>query len=279
MVIHSTHDSIVSHTYTTIGGYIPKMILFGCWWLYNSGHHGNWYSSCSWCDSRHDLCSNPLFATQAVLYSPIFQQAAMRSLHTNGGLETAAHQRTPHLHIFMLRRGSIIRFLKLPPVMVLWFSNQYRTGKNSSIATSTDSTHKQRLCTGYSYLHGVAGGTGYFSHYIRQWNFANGNTSTLANPPPRYMQQQVNYTVDLIVHWTAPVVLIQYRLLLRLMLFLLWMRADTWSVKEPAERVQATGADSYSWTPSTGLEFNKLRQPGSESWYQHHLFCYRNYRS
>lgn len=255
----ATHDSIVSHTYTTIGGYIPKMILSdaaGCTVAITGTDtvhvHGviadMTFAPPIVCDAGSVIFTNTSTGSDAI--------TAYEWRFGDGGTSTNASPShfyaSPGLYYPFLKvttgYGCSDSVTSTVPVKIV-ASPQAQIARTNNGCVPVTVTFTGSL---------VVPDT---SAITWQWNFANGNTSTLANPPAQIYATAGNYTVDLIATNstgcadTVQVVVEAYAIPA------VNAGADTLICKGTGRTIQATGADSYSWTPSTGLSCTNCANP------------------
>lgn len=96
--------------------------------------------------------------------------------------------------------------------------------------------------------------------YMWDWNMGNGNTSTIQNPTTVY-QSYLPFTVTLKVSTTNGCVSPLVSKTFSIKKVIVDAGRDTSIAKGQPLQLQATGASTYTWTPSTGLNNNTIANP------------------
>lgn len=103
------------------------------------------------------------------------------------------------------------------------------------------------------------------------WNFNNGNTSTLQNPPAQLYNSAGQYTTQLIATNSSGCEGIVSEIIDAYAIPMVNAGTDIWICKGAGATLQATGTNSYSWSPATGLNCtncdNPVASPDSSSYY------------
>jgi gliding motility-associated-like protein len=257
----ATSDSIVSHTYTYPGRYVPKMILIdqsGCQ-VPIIGNDSITVSSIT----NHFTFNNKLLCDSGIVSfidsCVITAGDAIASYHWNfGDGNTFNGQNPAHVYaqtgIFYpelitlsqagctdtLRSAIPVKIVASPRVNIL------STGNGCSPLTAT--FNSQLIVPDTSVIRW-------------QWDFANGNTSTSANPTAQQYSNAGTYTIILtgtnssgcsdsasstIESYAIPVVS---------------AGADFILCKGSDKPIEASGAETYVWAPSTGLSCTNCATP------------------
>lgn len=249
----TTSDSVISHTYTYPGRYIPKMILIdqtGCQ-VPITGNDSITVSSIS----NNFSFDNKLLCDSGVVSfsdsSIITPGDAITSYHWNFGDGNSSAEQNPvygytqtgifYPELITTSQMGCTDTFRLPVPLRIVASPKVTITSSGNGCTPLSATFSSRLAVPDT------------SIITWQWNFANGNTSSAANPGAQNYTSPGVYTVTLIgtnstgCKDTASASIESYAIPV------VSAGDDLILCKGGSKTIEATGADTYSWSPSTGL--------------------------
>jgi gliding motility-associated-like protein len=98
-----------------------------------------------------------------------------------------------------------------------------------------------------------------------QWDFANGNTSSSATPAAQNYTTAGQYTISLIATNSSGCKDTATKLVEAYAIPLVNVGSDFILCKGTSKTIQATGADTYSWSPATALSCNNCATPSTST--------------
>ena len=257
----TTNDSILSHTYTHPGRYVPKMILIdqtGCQ-VPITGHDSITVSSITNYFSFNTklLCDSGIVSfTDSSIITP---GDAISSYQWNFGDGNTSTNQNPAYSYY----STGIFYPELVTVSLMGCTDTLRSAVPIRIVASPK-TNILSTGNGCSPLNVTFSGqlaVPDTSVINWQWNFANGNTSTVANPVAQQYTNAGSYIVTLSATNssgctdTTSVTVESYAIPV------INAGADFVLCKGSDKTMQATGASTYSWTPATGLSCTNCASP------------------
>lgn len=255
----ATNDSVVSHTYNIIGNYIPKMILIdaaGCTVAITGPDtikiHG----------IRAAFNFNPPVVCDAGSVQFTSTSSSSDGVSTyawdfgDGSTSTAASPLhfygTPGLYFPSLKVtsgfGCVDSMHSSIPVKIV-ASPQAQLSQTANGCTPVTVTFNGSM---------VVADT---SALMWQWSFGNGNTSAVMNPPAQTYTVAGTYPVQLLVTNSTGCVDTVLTNVQSFAIPNVNAGADTLICKGTGRTITATGAATYTWTPSTGLSCTNCASP------------------
>jgi gliding motility-associated-like protein len=256
---NSTTDSIVSHTYTNIGVYVPKMILVdagGC----QVPITGLDTIVVNGVDAKFGLTSNTICDAGFINFTDSSQSNDVITSYEwdfgDGAISTAqnpvhyyaaAGQYFPKL-IVRTQSGCADTVTNIAPVKIVASPQAAITASPAGCAPLTATFNAGLLVADTSAM-------------AWNWNLGNGNTSTLQNPPPQLYNNPTTYTIQLVATNSSGCADTVTQTIDAYVVPVVQAGADTMICKGVGTTLVASGATNYTWSPSTGLSCTNCPNP------------------
>ncbi len=256
---NSTTDSIVSHTYTNIGVYVPKMILVdagGC----QVPITGPDTIRVNGVDARFGLTSTTLCDAGFVTFTDSSNSNDVITGYTwdFGDGITSTNQNPVHYYaapgqyfpklIVRTQSGCVDTAYNIAPVKIVASPQAAITATPPGCAPLTATFTGGLLVADTSAM-------------SWSWNFGNGNTSTLQNPPPQLYTNPTTYTIQLIATNSTGCIDTVTQTIDAHIVPVVNAGADTLICKGVGTTLVASGATNYTWSPATGLSCTNCPNP------------------
>ena len=255
----STTDSVISHTYTTPGNYVPKMILLdagGCVVAITGSDTihvydvtaGIGFNSQTFCNTGTVQFNSTTVSNDQVLsYNWDFADGTTSTLQNPTHTYNTAGIYYPTLNV-TTQSGCTDSIISIIPVKIV-------SAPQALINQSTNG------CIPVSVTFNGALSVADTSALNWQWNFGNGHTSTLQNPPAEIYSVAGNFPVSLLVTNSSGCMDTVLSSVSAFSLPTVSAGVDTMICKGIGRTLIATGAANYTWTPSTGLSCTNCANP------------------
>ncbi|MBK7433976.1 MAG: PKD domain-containing protein [Chitinophagaceae bacterium] len=257
--ILNTTDSVINYTYTLLGNYIPKMILVdsnGCQvpivgsdTIHVLGVDAAFnFNTQSICDAGTVSFTDQSTGNDLITgYRWEFGDGNNSSLQNPSHFYTAPGMYYPRLIVNTQSGCSDTLTAPLPVKIVA--------------SPQADFTHSGNGCAPLS-----ASFTGQLivpdsSVISWNWDLGNGNTSTLQNPPAQVYTNPAIYNIQLIATNSTGCKDTVRKTINAFLVPTINAGADTLICRGRGITIQASGADQYTWTPSTGLSCSNCPNP------------------
>lgn len=255
----ATGDSIISHTYSIVGSYIPKMILIdagGCTVAINGSDtifiHGVQagfnFTPPVLCDAGSVQFTNTSASSDAI--------TGYQWNFGDGGTSTSANP----LHAYT---APGIYYPSLKVTTSFGCSDSLRSTVPVKVVASPQAqiTRTPDACTPVTITFTGSLMVADTSAVTWLWNFGNGNTSTVTNPPAQLYSIAGTYPVNLFATNSSGCVDTVTTTVHSFPLPDVNAGADTLICKGTGRTLHATGAVSYVWSPATGLSCTTCANP------------------
>lgn len=257
--IFNTGDSVVSHTYTTLGAYVPKMILIdsgGCQvpitgpdTIRVKGVDANFNLSLqTLCDSGFVNFSDSSISNEGIVsYNWNFGDGS------SSGLQNPIHHyATPGLFfpkLLVTTQTGCKDSIQYPaPVKIVASPQADFSNSPNGCAPLTATFNGNLLIADTSAISWL-------------WNFGNGNTSTLQNPPSQIFTTAGAYPVQLIATNSSGCKDTIIKTLDAFLVPTINAGLDTMICKGTGINLNASGANNYTWSPAAGLSCINCANP------------------
>jgi gliding motility-associated-like protein len=257
--ISPTNDSIVTYTYREFGNYVPKMILIdagGCQvpitgldTIHVKGVVANFgFLSPTLCDKGSVAFSDSSKTNDVISgYQWDFGDGGTSTQQNPTHFYTAPGLYFPQL-IVTTQSGCTDTVIRQTPVKIVASPQADIINTPNGCAPLTVTFNGSLLVADTSAV-------------TWSWDLGNGNTSTLQNPPAQLYTNPTTYNIQLIVtnssgcKDTVPRIIEAYRVPV------VNAGNDIMVCRGSGIPLLASGADNYTWTPSTGLSCNNCPNP------------------
>ncbi|GAB2834247.1 PKD domain-containing protein [Ferruginibacter profundus] len=255
----STLDSVMSHTYAIPGIYVPKMILVdpgGCVvpilgpdTIIVNGVAANFgFINHNYCDAASIAFSDSSISNDVITsYAWDFGDG-----HTSVLQNPTHFYSTPGLYfpqLIVTTQSGCADTLKNPAPVRIVASPQASIGSTGNgCAPLTVSFRGQLLIPDTSAIQW-------------HWNFGNGNTSLIQNPPSQIYTTAGTYNARLIAINSSGCADTITKTIDAFVVPIVDAGADTLVCRGNSISLNATGAASYTWTPATGLSCTNCARP------------------
>jgi gliding motility-associated-like protein len=254
---HSGTDTLYSHTYTTVGNYLPKLLLkdnAGCVvpltgqdtirvHQFNSSIS---YNNSPICDSGNVQFNSTSLTDIPAIYSWNFGDGT-----TSTEVNPTHFYNTPGVYTPLLTLTSTLGCTSIS-------SNS----NTVSIVASPNGAIQQSAngCEGLTVtFNGSNSGTDNNVNWL--WSFGNGNTFTGINPAAQQYPQAGTYNISAALRNQAGCTRTLQSLVEVYPMPTTDAGNDTYVCEGLGRQLQATGADTYTWTPAAGLSCNNCSNP------------------
>jgi gliding motility-associated-like protein len=256
---NSTPDSVVSHTYTNPGVYVPKMILVdaaGCQvpitgpdTIRVSGVSARFgLTATTICNAGFVNFTDSSVSNDAIVsYTWDFGDGTTSTSQNPIHYYAVAGQYFPKLVVRTLG-GCVDTATNIAPVKIVASPQAGITATPPGCAPLT-ATFNGGL---------VVADTSAMSW---NWNFGNGNTSTLQNPPPQLYTNPTTYTIQLVATNSSGCKDTVTQTIDAYVVPAVNAGADTIICKGIGTTLNATGATNYTWSPALGLSCTNCASP------------------
>ena len=255
----ATNDSIISHTYTIVGSYIPKMILIdagGCTVAITGPDTIRIHGVKAGFNFTPPLICN---SGTAQFTSTSTSNDVISSYAWDFGDATTSTATNP-AH-FYSSPGLYYPKLKVTTSFGCTDSLQAIIPVKIVASPQAQLTQTANGCTPVTITFAGSLSVADTSALTWQWSFGNGNTSALINPPEQVYSVAGTYPVKLLVTNSSGC---KDTVLTSVQAFALPVvnaGVDTLICKGTGRTLHASGAVSYAWTPSTGLSCTNCASP------------------
>lgn len=255
----ATTDSIVSYTYTIPGIYVPKMILVdpnGCLvpitgpdTIVVNGVKANFgFVNQNYCDAASISFSDSSLSNDIIAsYEWNFGDGTTSTLQNPVHFYAAPGVYTPQL-IVTTQSGCTDTLKSTAPVKIT-ASPKAELIKTANGCTPLTVNFNGRLLVPDT------------SVITWQWNFGNGNTSNLQNPPAQVYTTSGNYPVQLTAANSSGCTAVINTTVDAFIVPVIDAGLDTLVCRGKGTTLSATGAVTYNWSPSTGLSCSTCANP------------------
>ncbi len=256
---NSTTDSVVSHTYTNIGVYVPKMILVdagGCQVpvtgldtiVVNGVDASFKLNTSTFCDAGFVTFTDSSQSNDVITgYTWDFGDGITSTVQNPVHYYAAPGQYFPKL-IVRTQSGCVDTAANIAPVKIIASPQAAITATPPGCAPLTASFNAGLLVADTSAINW-------------SWNFGNGNTSTLQNPPPQLYNTPTTYTIQLIATNSSGCIDTVTQTIDAFIVPVVSAGADTLICKGVGTTLVASGATNYTWTPTIGLSCTNCPNP------------------
>jgi gliding motility-associated-like protein len=257
--INSTPDSVVSHTYTTPGVYVPKMILVdagGCQvpitgldTIRVNGVDARFgLTSNTVCDAGFVNFSDSSASNEAIVgYTWDFGDGITSTSQNPVHYYAVAGQYFPRL-IVRTQSGCVDTATNIAPVKIVASPQAAINATPPGCAPLTATFNGALLVADTSAM-------------SWNWNFGNGNTSTLQNPLPQLYSNPTTYNIQLIATNSSGCKDTVTQTIDAYVVPVVNAGVDTMICKGIGITVTATGATNYTWSPAIGLSCTNCANP------------------
>jgi gliding motility-associated-like protein len=256
---NSTTDSAVTYTYTRPGKYLPRMILVdsaGCVVpilgpdsITVNGVNANFgFVNKRFCDNEPVAFIDSSFSTENIAsYAWTFGDGNTSALQNPSHLFAANGIYTPQL-IVTTQTGCKDTIVSQVPIKII-ATPQAIIGSTPDGCTELNVTFNGSLAAPDT------------SAIQWNWNFGNGNSSTLQNPPTQLYNVAGAYPISLIVSNSTGCKDTVNTTVRAFAIPKIDAGVDTTVCRGKSISIRAVGAASYSWTPTTGLSCSTCANP------------------
>ncbi len=256
---NTTPDSVVSHTYTTPGSYLPKMILVdpaGCQvpitgpdTIFVRGAVAKFVLTDSvFCDAALVNFTDLSFGNDTIIaYQWNFGDGGTSSLQNPVHFYASAGLYNPQL-IIRTQSGCTDTVSNPVPVKIVPSPQTAISASPPGCAPLTATFNGSLLAVDTSAINW-------------SWNFGNGNTSVLQNPPPQLYTTAGSYNIQLIATNSSGCRDTVTQIINAYIVPVVTAGADTFICKGTGTTITATGAANYAWTPAAGLSCTNCANP------------------
>ena len=257
--IYNTTDSVISYTYTLLGNYLPKMILVdssGCQvpitgsdTIHVKGVDAAFdFSTQAICDAGPVSFTDLSNANDPITsYAWTFGDGNISASQNPTHIYAAPGIYTPTLIVQTLSGCSDTVIAPVPVKIVASPQADFMSSGNGC-APLTANFNGQLLVPDTSVV-------------SWNWNLGNGNTSTLQIPPAQIYNPAGNYTVQLIVINSTGCRDTVIKNINAFLVPVVSAGLDTLICKGSGTTLSATGADTYLWSPPSGLSCTNCANP------------------
>lgn len=256
---NSTTDSIVSHTYTIPGIYVPKMILVdpgGCVvpisgpdTIVVNGVNANFgFINNTYCDAASINFSDSSFSNEVITnYEWSFGDGNSSQLQNPTHAYNAPGLYYPEL-IVTTQSGCKDTIQSPAPVKIVASPQAAIASTGNGCAPLTVNFNGQLIIPDTSVI-------------SWNWNLANGNLSTLQNPPAQIYTIAGTYTIQVTATNSSGCKDTATKIIDAFLVPTISAGADTLVCRGKSTTLTATGAATYTWSPSTGLSCANCAAP------------------
>ena len=255
----STTDSVISHTYTIPGNYIPKMILVdpgGCQvpvtgpdTIFVKGANANFgFVSQAICDSGLIVFTDSTTSNDAIVsYAWDFGDGVTSTLQNPAHFYNTTGTYYPQLTV-TTQLGCKDTAVAIAPVKIVATPQADITHSGSGCAP---------LTVGFNGILNVPD----TSAMTWAWNFGNGNTSSLQNPPSQVYNSIGSFNIQLIAANSSGCRDTVSKIIDTYLVPNITAGPDTLICRGTGITLTASGASSYNWTPPAGLSCTNCANP------------------
>jgi gliding motility-associated-like protein len=256
---NATTDSVLAYTYTIPGFYVPKMILVdtsgcvvpvtGADTIFVRGAIAKFgFTNATFCDiavisfSDSSLTNDP-----ALIYNWNFGDGNVSTVQNPVHTYTQPGLYTPKL-LVTTQSGCRDSAKSTTPVKIVSSPKIAIAGNTAGCAPLTVNFNGQILVPDTSAINW-------------NWNFGNGNTSLLKDPPAQLYNTAGTYTTQLLATNSSGCTTALSKTIDVFLVPTINAGADTLVCRGKATTLTAAGADSYIWSPATGLSCASCAAP------------------
>ena len=257
--LFTTNDSAVSHTYTSFGNFVPKLILVdtsGCQFpvlgpdtIKVRGADALFsFTNQNFCDfgtmqftdssSSNDLITN---------YNWNFGDGSTSTLQNPSHFYSTPGLYYPQL-VVTTQLGCRDTLISPAPVRIVASPQASITNTPNGCAPLTVTFNGSLLIADTSAINW-------------QWDFGNGNSSSLQNPPAQIYTNPTTYTIQLIATNSTGCKDTVTKTVDAYLVPTINAGVDTMICKNRGITLNATGASNYTWTPANGLSCTNCASP------------------
>lgn len=257
--IYNTTDSVVTYTYTLLGDYLPRMILVD-----SSGCQvpilGSDTIHVKGVDAAFDFNAQPICDAGPVSFTDLStgNDPITGYAWTFGDGNTSTLQNPVHLYaatgiytpsLIVTTQAGCSDTLSSPvPVRIVASPQADFTSSGNGCAPLTANFNGQLLVPDTSVI-------------SWNWDLGNGQTSTLQNPPAQVYNPAGVYNIQLIAINSTGCRDTVRKDINAFLVPTVYAGQDTLICRGSGASLRASGADSYTWTPSTGLNCTNCANP------------------